>query len=121
MSTSATNLELKRLSDFQKSIHFDKLDPETGERVDPETGEPCVIDRNTHFNKEFSMVSWYSTIPNKMQSSGENEDIVYTPNSTFHYLMYADLRPYFPAIRVKSKWASKIMICWTHNPATSII
>lgn len=106
MSTIICKYEYDVLNDFQKELHF----------VNDQSDITSV------FYKEYRKTMWYaqSSVKLKCTGSGESE-LSYTVNNMFHELLYTYMRQNFPALRVKSNWANRVQICWTHNMGTNIV
>ena len=76
-------------SDFQKEIH-NPID--------------MAEDYCSTFYRPFVKATWYSSIPMKLKCSEDGEEIIYTVNNTFHYLIYTYLRFVLPTIKVKTEF-----------------
>lgn len=106
MSVQIAKEELSSLTDFQKQIHNIE-----------ELSEPII----SNFYKEFIKSTWYSSVPLKMKTSSDNEDIIYEVNKSFHFLIYSYMRFLLPAVNVKSEYKGKVRIAWCHNVGTNIV
>lgn len=106
MSIQAAKEELMSLTDFQREIHVI-------------TDEMEEISSN--FHKNFIKSTWYSSLPMKLKSSIDSEDIVYHVNNSFHFLMYTYMRFILPPIKVKPELKGKVRIAWCHNVGTNIV
>lgn len=104
MSTTMAKLELKALTAFQQAIHTS------------ETGEI-----ESQFANKFDSVLWNTQIPCKFKCTQDEDDLIFTTNPTFHYLMYSWLRQKLPSIRVKKDNKHPVQICWCHNVCNNII
>lgn len=106
MSILVSEEELKSITDFQKEIHSTS-----------NASEKII----SNFYREFIKSTWYSSTPVKMNSSIDNQEIVYTINSSFHYLNYSYMRFMLPPIKVKKEFKGQVRIAWCHNVGTNIV
>jgi hypothetical protein len=105
MAVSVAKTELDSLTNFQKDIHS----------VGP---KEAVI---SHFYRCFTKCLWYSTALMKLKASIDNDETVYTVNSTFHFLTYSYMCGTLPPVRVKNEYRKKVRIAWPHNVGTNIV
>lgn len=106
MSIQAAKEELLSLTDFQREIH-----------VLNNLSEDMV----SNFYRTFAKSTWYSSIPMKLQCSADDEELVYTVNNSFHFLIYSYMRFVLPPIKVKPEYKGKVRIAWCHNVGTNIV
>lgn len=106
MSIQAAKEELNSLTDFQRDIH-----------VTNDLSEEII----STFHRTFVKATWYSSVPLKLKCSTDGEEVVYSVNNTFHYLMYSYMRFDLPVISVNPEFADKVRIAWCHNVGTNII
>src|SRR5438270_1548625 len=106
MSQAIAKLDLDTISQFQRELHDESP-----------SGEGDGVTSN--FLREFRKTTWYTHLPAKLKCNVDGNDLVYTANNTFHYLMYTYMRQFFPALRVKEKYRDRIQICWPHNAGTN--
>jgi len=108
MSINVTKTESELLSKLQRDIHT-PLD-ENDELISP-------------FCYQYEKITWHSHIPAKLQSTTtEGEGIAtYNLNTSFHHLLYGDLKQELPKLKVKAEFKDKVEICWTHNVGHHVI
>jgi hypothetical protein len=104
MSIHAAKEELASLTPFQHAMHY-----------------PVDITEEllSEFHRVFVKSTWYSSIPMKLTCSLDSEEVVYTVNSSFHYLTYTYLHCVLPRISVKPEFKDKVRIAWCHNVGTN--
>lgn len=105
MSIQAAKEELNALTEFQRDIHV----------TDIET-EPII----SNFYRAFIKSTWYSSLPMKLKSSTDGDEIIYTVNNSFHFLIYSYMRFMTPPIKVKDSYKGRARIAWCHNLGTNI-
>lgn len=106
MSIQAAKDELSSLTDFQREIH-----------VTANMSEEII----SNFYRAFIKSTWYSSIPMKLKCTSDGEEIVYSVNNSFHFLMYSYMRFVLPPVRVKSEYKGRVRIAWCHNVGTNPI
>jgi hypothetical protein len=106
MSVQIAKEELLSLNEYQKQIHYVSS-----------FEEPII----SNFYKEFIKSTWYSSMPLKLKSTVDGEEVVYAVNVSFHFLMYSYMRFVLPAINVKPEYKGKVRIAWCHNVGTNIV
>ena len=106
MSIHAAKEELNSLTDFQRDIH-----------VTANMSEDII----SNFYRAFIKSTWYSSVPMKLKCTPDGEEIVYSVNNSFHFLMYSYMRFMLPAIRVKREYKGRVRVAWCHNPGTNPI
>ena len=106
MDIEATKLEIESVTDFQKSLHFP---------IHPD--QPFT----SKFYREYLKTTWYCSSSMALKSAEEGDEVLYTLNPTFHYLMYTYMAFTLPPIKVKESHNKKIRIGWCHNIGTNII
>ncbi len=106
MEIKATKDELLELTEFQKSLHFPSFDD-----------EPL----SSKFYREYIKTTWYCSTPMPLKSVIEGDEFIYSPDPTFHYLMYSYLRFMLPPIKIKNEYRSTVRIAWCHNIGNNII
>lgn len=106
MSIQIAKDELNSLTEFQKEIHNIK-----------DLSEEII----SNFYKAFVKSTWYSSMPLKLKSTIDGEEIVYAVNTSFHFLLYSYMRFVLPPVNVKSEYKGKVRIAWCHNVGTNIV
>lgn len=106
MSIQAAKEELASLTDFQRDIH-----------VMSNLAEDII----SNFYRAFIKSTWYSSIPMKLKCTTDGDEVVYSVNNSFHFLMYSYMRFSLPPIRVKSDYKARVRIAWCHNVGTNQI
>src|SRR5437868_8318476 len=106
MSIQAAKEELNSLTEFQRDIH-----------VLSNMSEDII----SNFFKVFIKSTWYSSMPMKLKCTSDGDEIVYSVNNSFHFLMYSYMRFMLPPIRVKSEYKGRVRIAWCHNIGTNIV
>jgi len=106
MSAGIAKLDLETITAFQRELH------------DPKDENEYIT---TNFYREFRKTTWYTHLPAKLKCSPNENELIYTVNSTFDYLLYTYMRQSFPALRVKKELRGKCEICWPHNLGTNIV
>lgn len=106
MSIQIAIKELNSLTEFQKDIH-----------VTSGLDEDIIL--NSY--KVFTKSTWYSSIPMKLKCTSDGEEVVYSVNNSFHFLLYTYMRFVLPAVKVKQEYKGKVKIAWCHNPGTNIV
>lgn len=106
MSIQVAKEELYSLTDFQREIH-----------VTSDPSENII----SNFYKVFIKSTWYSSTPMKLKCTTEGEEVVYTVNDSFHFLIYSYMRFVTPTVSVKQEYKGKVRIAWCHNLGTNII
>jgi hypothetical protein len=106
MSIQAAKEELNSLTDFQRDIHVTK-----------DLSEEII----STFYRTFVKATWYSSVPLKLKCSSDGEEVVYSVNNTFHYLMYSYMRFELPPISVLPEFNKTIRAAWCHNVGTNIV
>lgn len=104
MSIQAAKEELNSLTEFQREIH-----------VLQNMSEDII----SNFYKAFIKSTWYSSMPMKLKCSIDGDEVVYSVNNSFHFLMYSYMRFILPPIRVKSEFKGRVRIAWCHNVGTN--
>lgn len=112
MSSNIARFEFEILNDFQKDLHliFD-------ENELPEEGVEII----SFFHHKFEKSTWYSQYTTKFKCTSTENELIYTVNNTFHYLLYSYMRQTFPALRVAERYKGLVQICWPHNLGTNYI
>ena len=95
MSIQAAKEELSSLTEFQRDIH-----------VTANMAEDII----SNFYRVFIKSTWYSSVPMKLRSTIDGEEIVYSVNNSFHFLMYSYMRFMLPPIRVRSEFKGRVRI-----------
>ena len=106
MSIQAAKEELLSLTEFQKEIH---------------TTSNMSEDISSNFYRAFIKSTWYSSIPMKLKCTTDGDEIVYSVNNTFHFLMYSYMRFMLPPIKVKPDFKSRVRVAWCHNIGTNVV
>ena len=106
MSIQAAKEELNSLTDFQRDIH-----------VTTNLSEDII----SNFYRTFIKSTWYSSIPMKLKCTTDGDEVVYSVNNSFHFLMYSYMRFMLPPVRVKSEYKGRVRIAWCHNVGTNPI
>lgn len=106
MSIQAAKEELNSLTEFQREIH-----------VTANMSEDII----SNFYRAFIKSTWYSSIPMKLKCTSDGEEIVYSVNNSFHFLMYSYMRFMLPPVRVRSEYKGRVRIAWCHNVGTNIV
>lgn len=106
MSASIAKLDLETITAFQREIH------------DPKDENEGIT---SNFFREFHKTTWYTHLPIKLKCSPNENELIYTANNTFDFLLYTYMRQNFPALRVKKELQGKCEICWPHNLGTNIV
>lgn len=106
MSIQAAKEELKSLTDFQREIH-----------VTSNLSEDII----SLFYRNFIKSTWYSSIPMKLKCTADGNEIVYSVNNSFHFLMYTYMRTYLSPVRVRPEYKGRVRIAWCHNVGTNCI
>lgn len=106
MSIQAAKLDLLSLTDFQKEIH-----------MTDNVNENII----STFYRSFIKSTWYTTIPLKLQCTMDGDELIYTVNNSFHFLMYSYMTFQLPQIKIKNEYKGKVRIAWCHNIATNPI
>lgn len=104
--TSIAKFILDTISDLQKEVHS---------TTSLDEGMTSV------FYHPFRKTTWFAHLPVKLKSTEDGDDVTYTVNNTFHFLMYSYMRCFFPEIKVKKQFQNTVRICWPHNMGTSPI
>lgn len=110
MSWSLAEAELRALSEFQRALHLPLA-----------SGAKDDFDRWTPFYSKFEPSHWSSINEVLMPSSESSGSVVYTPNCSFHFLLFADLCFSLPVIKVREEYVSSVRIAWPHNIGTAPI
>lgn len=114
MSENATKLDAQNFNLFQKELHRRR-----GVKVDG--GDVELMEGvSTIFQHRFKKISWYTPIKEKLESLGEGEIITYSANNSYDHLFKTFLDLLLPALRIKSKYADKYRMAWTHNIGINI-
>lgn len=106
MEIKATKDELLSITDFQKTLHFPSYD-----------NEPL----SSKFFREYIKTTWYCSTLMQLKSVIEGDEFIYTPDPTFHYLMYSYLKFMLPPIKVKNEFKNNVRVAWCHNIGNNII
>lgn len=106
MSIQAAKEELNSLTEFQREIH-----------VVSDVKEDII----SNFYKVFTKSTWYSSLLMKLKRTADGDEVIYSVNNSFHFLMYSYLRFILPPIRVKPEYKGRVRIAWCHNVGTNII
>ena len=106
MSAGIAKIDLETITLFQRDLHDPKDENE---------------EITSNFYREFRKTTWYTHIPVKLKCTANENDLIYTANNTFDYLVYTYQRQVFPALRVKKEYRNKVQICWPHNLGTNIV
>lgn len=106
MSIQAAKEELKSLSKFQEQIH-----------QTTDMSEEII----SNFYQAFIKSTWWSSIPMKLKCTEDGEEVVYTANDTFHFLMYSYITFTLPTVRVANEYRGRVRIAWPHNIGTNPI
>lgn len=106
MSIQIAKEELNSLTDFQREIH-----------VTSDLSEDII----SNFYRAFIKSTWYSSIPMKLKCTTDGDEVIYTVNHSFHFLMYSYMCFTLPPVRVKSEYKGRVRIAWCHNVGTNII
>jgi len=104
MSIQAAKEELNCLTDFQREIH-----------VISNISEDII----SNFYRTFIKSTWYSSMPMKLKCTADGDEVVYTVNNSFHFLMYSYMRFTLPPVRVKQEYKGRVRIAWCHNVGTN--
>lgn len=104
MSIQAAKEELASLTDFQREIH-----------VTTNLSEDII----SNFYRAFLKSTWYSSLPMKLKCTTDGEEVVYSVNNSFHFLMYSYMRFMLPPVRVKSEYKGRVRMAWCHNVGTN--
>lgn len=104
-------LELQSVTPFQYALHGKpkKEDDDEDENVD------------SRFSYDLRKFPWSVNLLVKLSStrSGDNE-VIYTVNSKFNYLLWTCLRQRLIPLRVKKELINRVEIAWPHNLALNI-
>jgi hypothetical protein len=103
---SASKLELDSITEFQKEMHF------VSKPNDP---------LSSKFYKEYLKTTWYCSASMPLSATDNEDNVIYSPNPSFHYLTYSYLRFMLPPIKVKPKFKNTVKIAWCHNIGTNIV
>ena len=98
--------ELGSKTDFQKDLH------DTTSKT-----EPIICN---HY-KDFKKCTWTSTMPIKMNSSLDGDEVVYQVFNTYHFLNDSYMKFTSPVISVIPEHRGKVQICWCRNMGTNIV
>lgn len=114
MSSSAAKLDAHSFTLFQKELHRRRGEKDANGKVSMSEGI------STSFQHRFKKISWYTPIKEKLLSSKNGNEIIYTASNTYDHLMKSFLTLTLPPLRIKSKFQSKYRMCWTHNVGINI-
>lgn len=114
MSENAVKLDLNRFSTFQKELHRRR-----GKLVD-NGGVEMSEGVNTIFKHHFRKISWYTPIKERLAASDNQDETIYTASNTYDHLLKTFLDTVLPSLRIKSSYADKYRMCWTHNVGINI-
>lgn len=106
MSILAAKEELASLTDFQRDIH-----------ITQNLSENII----SNFFREFVKSTWYSSVPMKLKSTSDGDEMIYSINNSFHFLIYSYMRFMLPSVRVNAKHKGRVRIAWCHNIGTNIV
>ena len=106
MSIQAAKEELNSLTEFQRDIH-----------IMANMSEEII----SNFYRAFIKSTWYSSMPMKLKCTTDGEEVVYSVNNSFHFLMYSYMCFTLPPVRVKQEYKGRVRIAWCHNVGTNPI
>src|SRR5579885_3292994 len=92
MSVSIAKIDYDALTSFQREMHTVRPDEEIF----------------STFQHDFHRITWYTKIPEKLQFTASEDEIIFRANPTYHYLLNVRMHQTFPAIRVKEKYRGHI-------------
>lgn len=111
---NAIKLNSEVFSLFQKELHVRHGRYEEGKLL-PD-GEISTI-----FQHRFRKISWYTPTRDKLSSTAESKEVTYTVNNSYDHLFKVFLDVSLPPLRIKSTFADKYRIAWTHNVGINIV
>jgi hypothetical protein len=103
--TEAAKLELNNLTELQKPLYT----PIDGKTIESRTFAPFVP------------VFYSAKIRVKSACSSQNNELIYTLDTSASQLLYTYRITHFPALRVKPGYKDLVEICWTPYPAVAPI
>ncbi|MFK5970417.1 MAG: hypothetical protein QM487_09895 [Candidatus Marithrix sp.] len=106
MTSKVFKHELLSITPFQEQLHkTDRL------------SESLICN---HF-RDFKKCTWTSTMPVKMNSSMDGDEVVYSVYNTFHFLNDSYMKFTSPSIKIRPDFKGKVQICWCRNMGNNIV
>ncbi len=110
---NAIKLDSERFTLFQKELHRRRGTVDNG-KVTMTEGVSTI------FQHRFKKISWYTPIKAKLEVVGDGETAIYTADNSYDHLFKVFMDLMLPALRIKSKFADKYRMAWTHNIGINI-
>jgi hypothetical protein len=106
MTSKVFKHELLSITPFQEQLHkTDKL------------SEALICN---HF-RDFKKCTWTSTMPVKMNSTIDGDEVVYSVYNTYHFLNDSYMKFTSPSIKIRPDFKGKVQICWCRNMGNNIV
>lgn len=97
---NVAKIDLDTLSAFQRMLHH-PADEE--EEID------------SHFSFQFKKTAWSTNLVEKLKIDSSDENVTFTANHKFDFLMYTYIVQKLPALRVLENYRKTVEIAWPHN------
>lgn len=123
MSGDAIKLDSQSFNLFQKELHRRRGEyrPVRDEKMGVFKDTLFMLEGvNTIFQHRFKKISWYTPIKEQLNVVDNGSECIYTANNSYDQLMKTFKDLMLPALRIKSKYADKYRMCWTHNIGINI-